>query len=290
MKKVLAGLFLMLVLSLPTFSATPDEEFKQNLGRATLALYHAEQKCAWVKKQIFIFDFNMWECKFEEHFVCTATVIAGDGAGTYLAVTAGHCFDWKEIDKYHLAENTFGKPVMHKVNVLKFENDERYDYGLVTFKSLRGLPIIQVSGMESDPPALGTSVLNVNISYGIIKEFAEGRVVSNVIEGDVDGRCSSCNGRYLVNIGLGPGASGSAIVNMQTHEIVGLAEAIFPETTMPTLVIPMGKRFADFYDDDSAGLKPLPEGPLPKDAGPEQIKHGVFFRIIQAIIKFFTGV
>jgi len=294
MRKALLSLLLAVAMLFPLSVKGSDRieanlppttaELQQGISNSVLAVYHGEQKCAWVKQQVFIFEINEWKCSFEETFTCTATVIAKMDENNYIAVTAGHCFDWKEEDKYYVSDNTVGKPVLHKVELVKFENDERYDYGIVTFKSVKNYPVVRVEKMDQTAPPIGTTIINANFSYGIVKEFAEGKVVSDIIQGDAGGACPNCKGRYFVTIGVGPGASGSAIIDANTGEIVGLAEAIFPETQMPTLVIPMGKNFADFMEDDSAGLKPLPEGPLPKDekapAAPESDVRKTLLKIL----------
>jgi Trypsin-like peptidase domain len=263
------------------------EQFREQLGRSTLAIYHGEQKCAWEKETFFIFQIYACKCKFQEDFVCTATVIGQLDSGRNLALTAGHCFDWTEEDKYYVADNTNGKPVLHKANILKFENDERYDYGLISFTSARDYTPIAIEGPDASSPSIGTQVINVNISYGIVKEFAEGKVVSELIQGDAGGRCEDCKGRYMASIGLGPGASGSAVVNVETQEIVGIAEAAFPDTQMPTMVMPMGSKFIDFFDDDSAGLKPLPEGPKPKDPDGKSDSESELGRMVYRLFSYF---
>jgi hypothetical protein len=276
-------------------SITPPvtENLQETLNHSTLALYHAEQQCAWAHETVFVFVIDVWECKFVENFTCTATVIARDGSD-YLALTAGHCFDWKEEDKYYVGEDTVGKPVLHKVKVVKFENDERYDFGVVEFTSISGnYTPIRVNSTGVGAPPVGTQIKNVNFSYGIVKEFAEGKVVSDLIQGDAGGRCPDCKGRYLVSIGLGPGASGSAVVDPATGEIVGLVEAIFPETQMPTVVMPTGKNLINFMEDDSAGIKPLPEGPKPKEdqnqPGTEDT-HSRLGKILLWIFRVFSPV
>jgi hypothetical protein len=267
------------------------EQLQQTLSHSTLALYHAEEQCAWGKEAVFIWLIDVWECRFVENFTCTATVIARVD-NDYLALTAGHCFDWKETDKYYVGEDTTGKPVLHKVKVVKFENDERYDYGLVSFHSIAGnYTPIEVEGVSAGAPPVGTQIKNVNFSLGIAKEFVDGKVVSDIILGDAEGRCNVCKGRYLVSIGLGPGASGSAVVDVNTGKIVGLVEAVFPGTQMPTVVMPTGKNFVSFIEDDSAGVPPLPEGTKPKDdqnqPGTEDSKLG---KILLWIFRIFSPV
>jgi hypothetical protein len=254
------------VLSLPE---VPAEPFETTLSHAVLGVYHAKQECAWVKETFLWFQFLNWKCEFKENFTCTATIIyANPDLGEYMAITAGHCFDWKELDNYYVSDGINEKPVMHKAIVQKFENDERYDYAVLTFRSLRPHPAIELEVMDADGPALGTKVININYSLGIVQQVMHGEVNSAIIQSTEGGECAMCRGRYLVSIGIGPGASGSAVVDADTHKIVGFAEGHFPDTMMPALVIPAGKRLGEFLDDDSAGIKPLPEGPKPVEGQP----------------------
>ena len=85
----------------------------------------------------------------------------------------------------------------------------------------------------------------------------------------------------MVGIGVGPGASGSAVVDAQTGEIVGLVEAVFPGTQMPTVVIPTGQSLYNFIEDDSTGLKPDKEPPV-KDE--DHKNESVWIRIVRFII------
>ena len=45
----------------------------------------------------------------------------------------------------------------------------------------------------------------------------------------------------LIQIGGGPGSSGSAIISVDQQAIVGFLVGVFPETQMPTVVMPTGK-------------------------------------------------
>lgn len=280
----------LVLLASPLFTSAQETQaqFQDRLSHATLGVYHGEQKCAWVSEHVWIFSFLEWQCKFEEHFTCTATVIAAvplNASSGYIAITAGHCFDWKELDKYYVADGVYDKPVMHKIIVQKFENDARYDYALITFESRADYPTIELEKMDADGPAIGTEVMNVNFSLGVVKQFTEGKVISEVVKSTEGGDCDMCKGRYLVSIGIGPGASGSSVVDAHTHKIVGFAEAVFPGTQMPSVVIPAGKRLADFMDDDSAGIKPLPEGPKPKEDAPTLEHMTLFQRFLHWITR-----
>jgi len=195
-------------------------------------------------------------------------VIRKGESDDYVALTAGHCFDWEEKGDYYVADDVEDQPVLRKLKILKFANDDKYDYALVSFSSLRNYEPIAIEDSDADVLPLGSSVTNVNFALGVTKEFIDGKVASGIIQGDVGGRCHVCKGRFLATLGVGPGASGSAVVDVEKQEIVGIVEAMFHDTEMPSVVMPLGKNFVDFMDDDSAGVKPLPEGPKPKDDGP----------------------
>lgn len=229
--------------------AQDSKEFQKDLGRATLALYVGKQTCDWKEEDSSFGPVNVWECEFKSKFICTATVVDRDD-DEYFALTAGHCIEGKE--DYYIGDTVEDKPVLRKVEVIKHESDDRYDYAFLTFHSFKSFPSIGMNEVEGDIPAIGTSILNVNFSLGLAKGFLDGKVVSEKLYGE------GLKNRYLVSIGVGPGASGSAVVDAESHKIVGLVEMIAEGTQMPTIVIPTGKNLAAFLDDDSAGIKPLP--------------------------------
>ncbi len=244
-----------LLLFVPALKAQEPQAppFSETLSKATLALYHGKQVCKWVPEdEGFLFGTTYsWGCEFKTRFDCTATVIDQVDEHEYVGLTAGHCF--VDDQGYYVADEISNKPIVHAIKLVKFENDDRYDYAIFTFHSLRDYPTIKLNDKDAGVPMIGTSVINVNYALGFGKISLEGKVASLGL--DVEGM----KGRYLVTIGLGPGASGSAVVDANTHEIVGLVEAVFPKTQMPTVVIPTGKQLLNFMDDDSAGLPMQPE-------------------------------
>src|SRR5208282_3141252 len=256
MRKILLAILLAAALFVPTVSAqkAPTVDFRETLSKSTLGLYVGKQVCDYKKDAYGIPE---WGCEFKYQFVCTASVIASNGEGAYAGLTAGHCFNWDlmaaGID-YFVSTSVTEKPVLNKVSVIKFENDERYDYGIFTFQSVRDFTPLVVSE-DVQTPALGTKLINCNFSFGVVKEVVEGPVVSKQI-GETEGPVQDLRRRYLVQIPFGPGASGSPVVDENTHQIVGLVEMTFPGTQMAAVVIPTGDNFKNFMDDDSAGLKP----------------------------------
>ena len=254
----------------------PVDSFQKTLGKATQALYLGKQICDYKKEETFFGPLLFWVCEFKNKFVCTATIIDGQD-GDYIALTAGHCINWKYEHDYYISDTVEDEPVLRHVTVVKSDNTNRYDYAILRFQSIKEYPTIELNKQDSDLPVVGTFVLNVNFAEGVGKEYLDGKVVSEKLYGD------GLRNRYLVTIGVGPGASGSAVVDSESHRIVGLAEMIFPSTQMSTVVIPTGQNLANFMDDDSAGLKPQPEdkSKLPKEGGPpeEEKKPSLFARL-----------
>lgn len=259
-------------------------EFTETFSTATLALYRGEQVCKWQKVQVFIFEDWAWTCDFKSDFTCTATPIKTDGRGDYILLTAGHCIRFDDWDKYYVSETVEDKPVLQKVEVIKADFSDRYDYALLRFTSLQNYPVIELNSMTDDIPAIGTKLLNVNFSLGVAKQVTEGVVTS------ADLNVPDLRGRFLTTLMIGPGASGSAVVDAKTHKIVGLVEATFNRGGLGAVVIPTGKKLFHFMEDASAGLRPkAPVGGPPVEPDPvEPEQHtGWLYRIIDWIRGLF---
>jgi hypothetical protein len=257
-KKLLLAAALLL-LSIPMFAATkPTPQFSDTLSKSTLAVYVGKQECGYNTVSTFFGSTDVWSCEFKSRFTCTATVVEADGRGSYAGLTAGHCFSYEALDKgykYYVSDNLSEHPVVSEISLQKFANEPRYDYAVFTFHSLKNYVPIEFQKEGAAPP-VGTETMNVNFSLGVVKQVVEGKVLSTQITGQEDKGHESLQGRFFVAIGIGPGASGSAIVDKKTHKIVGMVEAVFPSTQMATIVVPMGNQFVNFMDDASAGLKP----------------------------------
>jgi hypothetical protein len=268
-----AGLFAAMLLLIPAAKAQDAK-----LAAATLAVYHGKQECKFVDEPVFFFVEKVWTCEFKPRFTCTATVIEADGEGNYLALTAGHCFDRTLKDEYYVSAELSDHPVVNRIELVKVEDDNRYDYAVIKFHSVKEYPVIPVD-TTTDVPAIGSQVDNVNFAFGLTKMTTHGVVESGLIT-NPPSKGKDLAGRFYIGIGVGPGASGSALV--QNGKIVGIVEAIFPGTQMPTVAMPMGSLFLNFVDDDSASMDVVPE---PKPAvvaeAPKPKKKSFFQRFLQ---------
>jgi hypothetical protein len=292
--KKLAALVLFFIALSTTIAAKPKESLRDKVSKSTVALYFGKQFCKFDEGK-------NWSCEFKSFFTCTATVVKRHESGDYLALTAGHCFNQESLDDYYVADDVMDKPVLRHVKVEKFESDGRYDYGIVSFTSIQDYPLVAVNDTDEGVPAIGTEVLNVNYSYGLGKQVVEGKVTSGALAPSRDNLRNDNAGRYLVSVGVAPGASGSAIVDARRGVIVGLVEAIFPGTQMSTLCVPTGAALLNFEMDDSAGLKKLPQpayvpavvymqAPV-KDISAERLKlrrASMIFAIVIALLAAFS--
>jgi hypothetical protein len=291
MKRAMASLLLFAAMVLTTpvrADKKPQPDFKQTLSKATLAVYSGKQVCAYKDMPVFFGMMPIWTCAYESRFTCTATVIAKDSndfseESEYTALTAGHCFSYGMLDKgydYLVSDGVKANPVLRKIELVKFESNDQYDYAIFHFYSLKDYPVIKVAKGQA-VPSLGSRVVNVNFSLGVTKEIVEGPVVSEQIADDESVKLPDIRKRYLVQIPFGPGASGSAVVNEDTHEIVGLVEAMFPGTQMAGVVIPTGNSYLNFLEDDSVGIKPQPEPPKAPESDPQLLVK------IKALFRYF---
>ena len=280
------SLFASNAMAADTAQPQAQPDFRETLSKATLAVYEGKEVCEMTKVETIFGSMSMWGCSFKEQFICTATVINRTSQYDYTGLTAGHCFNWKLDDKgvkYYVADNVRRKPVLHEISVLKRENDERYDYALFTFKSITVYPVIEIYSGEGIPP-IGSRVLNCNYSLGITKEVVDGPIVSDIIGDTESEEAPHLRRRYFVQLPFGPGASGSPVVDEQTHQIVGLVEAMFPGSQMAAVVIPTGTNLINFIQDDSAGIRPEPAPDVKNNPQPGDT---AWSRIVKFIAKLF---
>jgi len=257
-KLLLAAASLLLYLAVPVMGTDVPEQgtpatpiIQEIVSKASLPLYFGKQICKWNETDFGFFGSSWeWGCKFVSQPICTATIVDKRG-GDYVALTAGHCIMPKMLANYYVSDRVESEPVLRHVKVLKAENDDRYDYALIEFTSTKDYPAVPLNGPEDGAPAIGTELLNVNYSAGLGKQVIHGVVTSDLLNVD------DLKNRYLTTLQAGPGASGSAIVDVKTGKIVGVLELGFPRSAMGSGAIPTGKNLFNFLEDDSAGL-PIP--------------------------------
>lgn len=145
----------------------------------------------------------------------------------YLLLTEGHCVNPDETGapndaKYFVAplgarSEKDGDPV----EIIKWQDDGEIDVAELHVKTSRYYEVLPLANKN---PQVEEKVFYVGYPKMINKVIFEGQVASEVGVVD-DPRCEGiCKGRIVVQIGGGPGASGSAIVSEKSGQIVGLLE------------------------------------------------------------------
>ncbi len=179
----------------------------------------------------------------EARFECTATVIAqrqgqpGGKIDEYLLLTAGHCVTGDGTPngikfgvRENIVENGPVTPDLQLVDVVRAENDAKYDFAILFLATDKVYPVIDID--INYVPVPEDKVYDVNFSLGITKQIALGVIASGIIDTQTShGDCDICKGRYMVHIFAAGGASGSAIINEKTNKIIGVGEFGFPGTT-----------------------------------------------------------
>lgn len=158
--------------------------------------------------------------------ICTAEAYERVSDG-YLLLTEGHCIDPDETGapddvKYFVGplgakSEKDGEPV----EVMKWQNDGEVDAAQLHLKSSKHYEVLPLAYQN---PQVEDKVFYVGYPKMINKIIFVGQVASGVGVVD-DPRCQGiCKGRIIIQIGGGPGASGSAIVSEKNGQIVGLLE------------------------------------------------------------------
>jgi hypothetical protein len=223
-RKLLAAVASLCLSLTPTMTMAAQEVERSKMSKAHQQVYDASLALYGELGQV-------------GHFLCTTTVIAAR-PGQYLLLTAGHCVVGEDLPtdlKFYVSEQIvdqpiIGNPNLMPVEVVRAENDDKYDFALLQLTTNKNFPVI---GLSDKVPQVEDKVYTVNFSLGVAKQVALGEVATGVIgnEGS-EGDCGPCKGRYLVHLFAGPGASGSAIIDEKTNEIVGVGEIGFPGQTL----------------------------------------------------------
>jgi hypothetical protein len=199
MKKFL-GVFLTLIFAIATFagSVQPPKGFAGKLWSSTLALYASRGP--------------------KTQFECTAEPIAKIKGG-YRLLTAGHCVQLLPADlKFSVAEEIGGPRT--PVTLVKAVLDGTMDFALFDLQTDKVYTLF-VLGDESEL-RVGDTTINPNFAIGAAKQLSLGRVSSMPVPLSPTCYSDECAGDFIVQQDAGPGASGSAVLSVKTHKVIGL--------------------------------------------------------------------
>lgn len=164
----------------------------------------------------------------------------------YLLLTEGHCVDPSDSPddaKYFVAD--LGASSEHEgqpVEVVKWQNDSRMDAAELHLKTTDKYEVLDLSYQY---PQVEDKVFYVGYPEMVNKTLLVGQVSSGVNQID-DKECEGiCKGRISVQIGGGPGASGSAVIDERTGKVIGLLEGHMYENGVMVVPAPAIRSFLE---------------------------------------------
>lgn len=160
------------------------------------------------------------------HALCTAFIYKKVSDG-YLLLTAGHCSSpHAPADAvYSVAQGQIvDKPVVQPVEFLNHVDDGNMDVAELHLKTDKEYPVLE---LEDKPVKVDDKIFYVGYPKMASQIVFTGRVASNTLESvgpDKNDPCDLCIGRFLVQTGGGPGASGSPVISERTGRVIGILE------------------------------------------------------------------
>ena len=214
MMKFFRGLLLAVVL---IFGIMPAEANKRHQAarQSTFVLYGNSKQANVIGKEL-----------------CTAFVYKKAPDGYYL-MTAGHCFvgAGAPLDvTYSVASGQIvEKPDYQPVELLNAVDDGKMDVAELHFKTSKTYPVLE---LQDAPVKIDDKVFYVGYSEMVSQQLYTGRVGSEIIQKSCaqpasffnEAEPDLCTGRFLVQTGGGPGASGSPVMSERTGKVVGILE------------------------------------------------------------------
>jgi hypothetical protein len=224
------ALFLSLCLLAATVSAKEIKKpigFEEKVYNATLALYA---------------DSEGWGLPTHREYLCTVTAFR-KVTGGYLLIGAGHC-EWGNsyFAEYFVTSEIDGE--LQPVTLLTRPENMLLDvdYAVYFYPTKLTIPVIPL-GNEADEH-IGSKTISVSFPLAATKILARAEIVSNIITTEKMIQAGpdkyKVNGFFLVNEIGNHGSSGSTIVSVDSHKIIGLLiSAMDGVTSMPLFIQPI---------------------------------------------------
>jgi Trypsin-like peptidase domain len=224
--KVLRGLILAACLIFGSMPLDASNHKHERALKATFVLYGRS-----VKREI------------DHTPLCTAFAFEKTADG-YNLITAGHCFiDTAPEDATYLVADgqVTDKPELQPIEVLNHIDDGVMDVAELHLKTAKKYEVLQ---LEKKPAKIDDKVFYVGYPEIVSQVIYTGRVSSAAMQTlGPDGSCGLCRGRFLVQTGGGPGASGSPIISEHSGKVIGILEGHIFENGVAVVPAPAIKAY-----------------------------------------------
>ena len=193
----LALIFLLTALSSGAESIRAPRGFSGSLYKSVLALYGTKDG--------------------HTQFLCTAEPFEKISGGYHL-LSAGHCVQLMPEGVAFFVSEQIGGPLT-PVKMMKAYLGDGLDFSEFELKTDRKYSVFVLG--DEHGARVGDAVLNPNFSAGVGKQLSHGLISSDILA--VSPRCEAdCSGDFIIQTFDAPGASGSAVVSVRTHQVIGI--------------------------------------------------------------------
>ena len=202
------GWYLM-VGAVPAKGQQPARGFDQTAMDATLAVYvqHFDSKHV-----------------LQSQFVCSAFVVGEDLDGKGVTIlSAGHCVDDQPPDWTFAVADTLGatQQAVTVISARYVEETSDDDHALFHLVTNKKYPVLALE--DESESAIGDETLNPNFTFGMVKQLARGRIASQNINAPV--AFPNTVGGFLVDEIANVGSSGSPVISLTSHKVIGMVIA-----------------------------------------------------------------
>jgi hypothetical protein len=179
------------------------------------------------------------------HFTCTATAYKQIDGG-YRFVSASHCVEGEANDEqqqikfFITADKSTEKKFIAANLVLAGNKTDGDDFSIFEVKTTDKFEVTPLGDETKLQP--GDRVIDISSPLGLGKQYFEGYVSAPKLDRPaIDAGDTKWNNAMLVEIGGGPGSSGSAIVSTDQAAIVGFLVGSFSDGEVGFICVPVSK-------------------------------------------------
>jgi hypothetical protein len=190
---------------------------------------------------------------------CTTTAYAHD-KDTYHFVSAAHCVGMDDTDHervqvdrvpFFITFDTNGERKFYSAKLVAAGYQHRGDdFSIFTVESKDSWPTVPL-GDERDE-SLGAEIINVASPLGLGKQAFHGYISSPFLDRPVTDGDINWAGTMLLQLNVGPGSSGSAIISVKQAAIIGFLVGTVSENDTPNVVAMPVSRMKKFMSDIAA--------------------------------------
>lgn len=220
--KKLATLALVLILSLPLAAGgsviQSPKGFNGDVFKATMLL----------------------EGIYKDHVQDFCTVTAYEIIpGGYHLIGAGHCVGKSTGYTYAVADDV--DEDFTPVTVVKSVFDKKFDFAVFELKTDKVYPVIPLGTLGG--VSIGDDVIDVNFALSAAKQLSVGKVSS----ANLTSEGILVPGYFIAQIFGSEGSSGSALISLTTHKIVGIVTMQFSNEDEAQITVGLGVESIDNF-------------------------------------------